>query len=295
MNPNFKRKIKSITWFNYLYILIPLVLIILFYLIPFIRTIFLSFTKYNGFSDPVFVGIKNYLFLFKHAHFLNALKNNFIIALTTPIRIIIPLILAIILFQNQGRLLNFARMSIMLPYAISMTIVGIMFRSFFSFDGAINQILRNIGLDFVAIDWFNSYPNSMSIIVITMIWYAFGYNTVIFLAGLSTINQDLLDAAKIDGANWWQEVRFVIIPQLNPIIVFLVALGLISNFKSLFDFVYNITFGGPGFKTQTIEFLLYQEGFLFLNMGFACVIGLIMFVIIIILTRLQMKFMTRED
>ena len=135
----------------------------------------------------------------------------------------------------------------------------------------------------------------MALIIITMIWYGFGFNTVIFLAGLSSLDKDLLDAARIDGANWGQEFRYVIIPQMNSVIVFIAAIGLISNFKSLFDFVYNITRGGPGFKTETMEFLLYMEGFQFYNMGFASTIGMIMFLIIIIITYFQIKIMTQKD
>jgi multiple sugar transport system permease protein len=132
-------------------------------------------------------------------------------------------------------------------------------------------------------------------IIITAIWKDFGVLAIIYLAGLSTLNKDLIDAAKIDGANWFQEFRHIIIPALNPIIVFVTAMVLIDAFRSMFDYVYNMTRGGPGFVTETIEFLLYNEGFKFYDFGFACTLGVLIFVIIVLITFFQIRIMTRKN
>jgi len=264
-------------------------------IIPFFKTIYYSFTKFLGFSNPVFVGFKNYAFLAKNSHFLNAIKNNFLISLSTPIWVGLPLILAVILFQNPGRLLKIARMSIMVPFALSMSIVGIIFHALFHLTGPINTILENAGLGFMALDWIGNSNTALPLIIITAIWKDLGVYTIIFLAGLSNVNMDIVEAARIDGANWYQEFRHVIIPQLNPVIVFVVAMTLIGDFRYMFDYVYNITQGGPGFATETIEFLLYNEAFRYFNMGFASTLGIIIFVIIVIMTLLQIKVMSRND
>ena len=290
-----KTKKKLEDWANYLFILVPLALIVVLMIVPFARTIYYSFTKFNGFHTPTFVGFKNYLFLGENTHFLNAIKNNFLISLATPLWAGIPLFIAVILFQNLGSLLKTARMTLMLPFAISMSIVGIMFKGLFHLQGPINDILRNIGLDSLVINWMGSARWALPIIIVTAIWKDFGVLTVIYLAGLSHLNTDLIDAAKIDGASWWQEFRHVIIPSMNSIIVFVVALVLIGDFRYMFDYVYNMTKGGPGFATETIEFLLYNEAFRFLNMGFAATLGIVIFSIIVVVTSLQIKIMTRRD
>jgi ABC-type sugar transport system permease subunit len=282
-------------WSNYLFILIPLILVIILMIVPFFRTIFYSFTKFDGFSTPVFIGFKNYLFLPKNTHFINAIKNNFLISLSTPFWAGIPLIIAVLLFQNPGPLLKTSRMTIMLPFAISMTIVGIMFRSLMHLNGPINDILTKVGLGFLASDWLGNVKFALPMIILTAIWKDFGVLTVIYLAGLSNLNKDLIDAARIDGANWFQEFMHIIIPSLNPIIVFVTAMVLIGDFRYMFDYVYNMTKGGPGFATETIEFLLYNEGFRFYNFGFACTLGILIFVIILVVTYLQIRVMTRRS
>jgi ABC-type sugar transport system permease subunit len=279
---------------NYLFVLVPLLVVIILMVVPFFRTIFYSFTKFDGFSTPTFVGFKNYLFLGQNTHFLNAIKNNLLISLTTPLWAGVPLIVAVLLFQNQGKLLKTSRMTIMLPYALSMTVVGIMFRSLLNFSGPINEILTNMGLGRFALDWLGNVKFALPLIIITAIWKDLGVLTVIYLAGLSNLNKDLLDAAKIDGANWGQEFSHIIVPSLNPIIVFVTAMVLIGDFRYMFDYVYNMTKGGPGFATETIEFLLYNEGFRFYNFGFACTLGILIFIIIVIVTFLQIRIMTRR-
>ena len=289
MLSSLKTKKKSIELSNFLFVLIPLTVIIILLIVPFFRTIYYSFTKFDGFSDPTFVGLKNYFFLPKNTHFVNAIKNNLLIALATPLWAGGPLVLAVILFQNPGGLLKASRMTIMLPFALSMTIVGIIFRSFLMFNGPINNILSYVGLDFLTFDWLGEVRFALPLIILTAMWKDFGILTVIYLAGLSNLNKDTLDAAKIDGANWFQEFFHIIIPSMNPIIVFVTALVLIGDFRYMFDYVYNMTRGGPGFATETIEFLLYNEGFKFFNMGFACTLGVLIFVIVVFITFLYLE------
>lgn len=288
-----KRKLSAN--FNFLYILIPLLLVLVIMIYPFFLSIYYSFTKWNGFSKAEFIGFQNYFFLLEDYHFPNALKNNALIALAAPFFIIIPLILAVLLFRNQGFLMKTARMSLLLPFALSMTIVGIVFRALMHVTGPINTFLSSIGLNFLAIDWLGSSKFALITIILTALWKDFGFITVVYLTGLSNINQDIIDAGRVDGVNWWQEFIHIIVPQLNAIIVFITALILIGDFKAMFDYVYNMTQGGPGFATETIEFLLYKEGFSYLNMGFACTLGVVIFLIIFIITYFQINIMTRKD
>ncbi len=289
------RRRRLDTWGNALFILVPILLVGVLMIVPFFQTIYYSFTRFDGFSVPQFVGLKNYAFLPKNSHFVNAIRNNFLISLVTPIWAGVPLVLAVLLFQNTGRLLAAARMTIMLPFAISMTVAGILFKALLHLEGPINGIFQGIGLGFMVNDWLGNVKLALGMIILAALWKDFGVLTVIYLAGLSNLDQDLLDAGKIDGTNWLQAFVHIIVPSLNNIIVFVVALVLIGDFRYMFDYVYNMTKGGPGFATETIEFLLFNEGFIFFNMGFASTIAILIFVIIVAVTFLQIRIMTREN
>jgi len=278
-----------------LFIIIPVVLTLFLIIYPLTQSIFYSFTDFDGFRTPVIVGLENYVNLFRSDVFYTSFKNNFIIALASPLFIFIPLILAILFFQTKGKFLKSARMLIFLPFAVSMTVVGVIFRSFFQYRGPINEIIRYIGMEFLVNDWLVDKRFVFPLIILAVFWRSFGIYTVIYLSALSNVDRDVLDAAKVDGTNWWQQFIHVIIPQINPIIVFVTALVLIADFRGMFDYVYNISRGGPGYYTHTIEFLLYREGFTYMNMGYACAIGIIIFITIFVFTYFQIKVTTRES
>lgn len=279
---------------NYLYIAVPIALMFIVIIVPFFQTISYSLTRWSGFSTPKFVGFKNYILLFERGYFLNALSHNATIALAAPMWVILPLVLAVIIFQNPNFLLKATRMSMLVPYALSMTIVGIIFVSIFHVTGPLNQILKNMGFKFLALDWLGKPGLALSLIIGTAFWRDFGWITVIYLAGLSNIDERILDAAKVDGANWRQTFIHVIIPGLNPVIVFITALVLIADFRLMFDYVYIMTKGGPGRATETVELHLYEEGFRFMNMGYACAVGTMIFLIIVFVTYFQIKVMSKR-
>lgn len=290
-----KRKQKKISPLGIAFVAIPVLIMCFVIIYPFALTISYSLSEFSGFGEPIFKGFENYYRLFTSNRFYESIKNNFIIASTVPIWMFVPLILALGLYNNRGRLLKTSRMVIFLPYALSMTITGIIFKALLEFNGPLNEILRSIGLDFLATNWLTNYKTAFPMIIMTVFWKDFGIYTVIYLAGLSNLDQELLDAAKVDGATWFQELRYIVIPQLNRIIVFITALVLIADFRSMFSYIYNMTRGGPGYSTFTIEFLLYSEGFKFLNMGYASAIGVVIFILIFTITSIQIRAMTRRD
>jgi ABC-type sugar transport system permease subunit len=285
---------KKREYSNILFIIVPLLLVGVLIVYPFSRSIYYSFTSFNGFSVPTLIGFDNYKTMFSNEYFYASLRNNFVLAAVSPFFIFIPLFLAIIIFKNQGVLIRTARMVMLLPYAISMTIAGVVFRAFLQFDGPVNSILNSLGLHSLALEWLSNSHTAFPIVILAVFWRDFGIYSVIYLAALSTINRDLLDAARVDGVSWLQEFRYIIVPTINPIIVFVAALVLITDFKNMFDYVYNITRGGPGYSTHTIEFLLYREGFHFLNMGYASGLGVIIFLVIFLVTFLQIRIMTKD-
>lgn len=285
---------KSLTKYgSYLFILVPLVLVIVIIVVPFFKAIYYSFTKFSAMSAPEFVGLHNYITLFKDPRFLGSIKNNALIAAASPLWIFVPLILAVILFQSRSLLSTSARMTILLPYALSMTVVGVMFRSFLWTKGPLNTLLESVGLGYLALDWLGDPKLGMLIIISTALWKDFGWYAMVYFAGLSNINADLFDAAKVDGANWRQQFFFVIIPSLNVIIVLVTTLVLIADFRYMFGYVFNLTRGGPGYATHTVEFLLYREAFNYFRFGYACSLGVVMFIAICGFSYFQIRIMSR--
>ena len=166
---------KSLTKYgSYLFILVPLVLVIVIIVVPFFKAIYYSFTKFSAMSAPEFVGLHNYITLFKDPRFLGSIKNNALIAAASPLWIFVPLILAVILFQSRSLLSTSARMTILLPYALSMTVVGVMFRSFLWTKGPLNTLLESVGLGYLALDWLGDPKLGMLIIISTALWKDFG-------------------------------------------------------------------------------------------------------------------------
>lgn len=279
---------------GYLYIAVPMVLVIAIIIVPFGQAIYYSFTKFSAMSPPVWVGLHNYVKLLDTPLFLSSIKNNALIALASPLFVFLPLVLAATLFRYRDGWTTTARMTVLLPYALSMTVVGVMFRSFLWTKGPLNELLTSIGLERFALDWLGDQTLGLLIIIGVALWKDFGWYVMVYIAGLSTISRDLFDSARVDGANAVQQFIHIIVPGLNAIIVLVTTLVLIADFRAMFDYVFNLTRGGPGYATYTVEFLLYREAFNFFRFGFACSLGVVMFVIIFGFSFFQIRIMSRN-
>ena len=276
-----------------MYIAVPMVLVVGIIIIPFGQAIYYSFTKFSAMSPPVWVGLHNYSKLLQTPLFLSSIKNNALIALASPLFVFLPLVLAATLFRYRDGWTTTARMTVLLPYALSMTVVGVMFRSFLWTKGPVNDLLTSIGLGRFALDWLGDPTLGLLIIIGVALWKDFGWYVMVYIAGLSTISRDLFDSARVDGANAVQQFVHIIVPGLNAIIVLVTTLVLIADFRAMFDYVFNLTRGGPGYATYTVEFLLYREAFNFFRFGFACSLGVVMFVIIFGFSFFQIRIMSR--
>ena len=277
-----------------MYIAVPMVLVIAIVIVPFGQAIYYSFTKFSAMSPPVWVGLHNYAKLLNTPLFLSSIKNNALIALAAPLFVFLPLVLAATLFRYRDGWTTTARMTVLLPYALSMTVVGVMFRSFLWTKGPLNELLTSLGLERFALDWLGDQTLGLLIIIGVALWKDFGWYVMVYIAGLSTISRDLFDSARVDGANAVQQFVHIIVPGLNAIIVLVTTLVLIADFRAMFDYVFNLTRGGPGYATYTVEFLLYREAFNFFRFGFACSLGVVMFVIIFGFSFFQIRIMSRN-
>ena len=267
-----------------------------FMLYPIISVFAYSFTSWDGMHSIKFVGLENYSKIFQSRDFWTVIKNNlYFLVVGVPVWTIFPLVIGIILYEEiKG--FNFFRTSFLLPTVLSAAVVGILFRAFFDYNGPINIILRSLGLDFLAIQWLASGTTSIPIIIIAINWAGFGSAVLIFLAGMASISPSIYESSYLDGANWFQRLWYVTLPMINNVTQFVIVLNIISAFTSLFSYVFVVTNGGPGYESTVIEYLIYLKAFRSNQFGYACALAVILFLIVLIISRLQMKaFLKPED
>jgi ABC-type sugar transport system permease subunit len=269
---------RSGLWFQrvrpYLYVLPAAAFVVIFLLYPMALTLWQSFTRFDGITDPVFVGFENFRELFVDPHFLRSLRNTLI---WTVAAVILPvsLGLALALTVNRVRGSGFFKASIYLPATISAAAVGILISFIFSYsNGALNTFLRGIGLEDLASRWLFEAPlNSFSMIG-AYTWQQTGLNLMLFLVGLQGLPTEPIEAAKLDGCTGWNLTRRIIIPMLMPFIVIATLLAVVNGFK-VFDLIWVMTQGGPSRSSETLAVTMYREGFILFKQGYSAAIAVI--------------------
>lgn len=274
----------------YLFLAPYLILFLLFLFIPALVGVYASFTKWGILGTPKWIGFDNYTKIFSDDLFLQSLGNTFYFVLLTAVPLIIlGFLLALLVHQTlRGR--NIARTIIFLPHVVSVSAVGIVWvwildRNF----GLLNFYLKPLGIN-PPISWLTSTDSAMIALAITTIWWTVNTNMIIYLAGLQDIPQVLYEAAKIDGANGWQLMRFITIPSLLPVNAFVIPLTLIASWR-VFGQAYVMTQGGPQGSTFTVAQYIYLTAFQNFRMGQASAAGVVLMLITLTFTVVQLRAM----
>jgi ABC-type sugar transport system permease subunit len=262
---------------RYLFILPALALYVLFVLYPLANSIYLSMTKWNG-AAPIkeFIWFGNYAKLLSDKLLWLALSHNLIWVIAgTVVPIAIGLFLAVLLWQGVWGMALFRTVYFM-PVVLASVIVGIIWRWIYNpVFGILNEALKAIGLGAFARGWLGDVHLALYAVLAAAIWAHIGFVFVIFLAGLQNVDLELLDAAKIDGANAWQELWYVTIPQLANVLTMVTALSLIGGFN-VFDIVFVMTGGGPANQTELIATYTYQMAFAENQVGYGAALSMVM-------------------
>ena len=261
---------------------------------PMLQAIWLSFTDYNMIQDPNFVGVENYKNLFSDALFWKVLGQTFLYLLfVVPALVIIPIFLAILVNQPLKGI-SFFRSAYYVPVVTSMVVVGIMWKWVYADTGVLNYLLESLGIINSPIHWLTSTSTSIFAVMAVTVWKGLGYYMVIYLAGLQSIPSHLYEAAKIDGASKWKQIIHITIPLLMPSIMIVSIMSSIAAMK-VFEEIYVMTGGGPLNSSKTLVFYIYQEAFEKLKMGYASAAGVILFLITLILSIINIKFMSKKE
>ncbi|MGH2616799.1 MAG: carbohydrate ABC transporter permease [Thermomicrobiales bacterium] len=280
----------------FLFLLPTLLIYATFMVYPFFGSIQLSLTNWNG-VDAVkeWVGLDNYVAaLTADPVMQQALWHNVIwIVAVITIPLVLGLLVATILWDGaKGQTLF--RTAFFMPYVLPSVAIGIIFGLIYNpIFGALNGFLRAIGLDALAGGWLAEPNRALPSLIAVEVWASFGFNATVLLAALQNIDQDVLDAAKIDGANVWQRFVNVLLPQLGHVITLLVSLALIGGFK-VFDLVYIMTGGGPGYHTEVVATHIFQQSFARNLVGYGTALSLILTAIILVASILFIQFRERR-
>ncbi len=269
----------------YLFILPAAIILVLFFFIPFIETVILSFKDYStNLYSPSFVGLDNYVSLLKSKEFYKVIWNTFLYVVgAVPILATVPLVLAILINQKI-RCLNLYKILIYLPVIISIVVVAIAFKWLYATQGILNYVAELFKIS--PIDWLTSPDIAIWSVIIVTIYKGIGYYMMIYLSALIGAPKDLLEAAEVDGAGLIQKHLNVTIPYLMPTIALVVTVSTISALK-VFAEIYVMTRGGPLDSTKTIVYYIYERAFENLDLSMASAASVILLIIVMVFSALN--------
>ena len=267
---------------------------LLFFGVPFVATIWLSFTEWNGVGQPAFTGIDNYLRLSGDSAMWASLGNNVIwVIIGTVAPVLIGLIIAVMLWSDARGSMTY-RTIYFLPVVLSPVVIGIIWGWIYNpLFGLLNTGLRTVGLGNLAIGWLGESETALYAVLVTAIWSYLGFCIVVLFAGLQKVDPELVGAARIDGANARQRFRHVIIPQIRPVLTMVIVYTVIGGFN-VFDVVWVMTSGGPNNASEVIATYTYEIAFRGNEYGYGATLSMVMSVLSLFAAWITMK-MRRAD
>ncbi|GLU88555.1 sugar ABC transporter permease [Agromyces sp. NBRC 114283] len=276
-----------------LFVLPTLAIFVAFKFLPIAGAGAMSLTEYRLNGDVTFIGGENYARLFSDPNFFKSLGVTLgYVLIFVPLIIVVSLVGALLL----NRLVRYSgafRALLFVPYLSSFVLAGIIWTWIFAVDGPINAALGSVGLGPVLFlsgeQWL-----VLGSLALVSVWKGFGYSMLIFLAGLKAQPAEVHEAARMDGASAWQGFRHVTLPLLKPVLFFVLVIETIVGFQ-VFDTIYVMTGGGPARASYSLIYFLFDEGFKFLDFGYAAAIGLVLFAIVLVLSLVQRRFFEGKE
>jgi ABC-type sugar transport system permease subunit len=265
---------------------------LIFTSLPVFAVIYLSFTDYSILKPPQLIGLENYIDAFKDQVFWTAIGNTLVyVATVVPATVVLGLGAALLLNQALiGR--SFYRVAIYMPHVTSAAAISMVWLWLFNGQfGLFNFVLEKLGLP--AVNWLDDPDTALWAIIIMSVWRGVGSNMVLFLAGLQSIPQIMYEAAEVDGADRWNLFRRITLPLLTPTTFFVFVTSLIGSFQ-VFEQVYMMTRGGPGYATTTIVHQIYKQAFEHYKLGYASALSVVLVLVIFTLTMLNNKLLKSD-
>lgn len=262
-----------------------------FHTVPFLQGIFYSFTDWKGYGKWNFVGLRNYLHMFKDGDIINAYLFTLKFAVITTILVnVISLALACAL-NSKIKFKNAIKAFYFLPYMLGTLIVGFIFNYIFA--NLIPQVGKGLGIDALSVNILGT-ENAYWGIIIVSVWIGCAFNTLIYISGLQSIDEDVYEAANLDGATGLKRFMTITFPLLAPSFTINMVLSA-KNYLMVYDQIMAMTDGGPGNLTTSISVLIYKKGFSGGQFAYQSANAVILFVIVAVISILQLKFLEKRE
>jgi len=272
--------------------------IALFFVVPVVAALLLSLTDFDLYAladlrNLRFAGLDNYVHVLSMPLFWRAFGNtSYFVVIGVPLSIAVSLACAVLLQSKLARFKPFVRTALFAPVVTTLVAVALIWRYLFHVRyGWVNHLLSQVGI--LPIDWLGDPDWSMPTIILFAVWKNFGGNMIIFIAALQAIPEDLYEAARLDAAGPWSQFRHITLPSIAPTLL-LVSILTIAGYFQLFAEPYVMTRGGPLQSTVSLLYLMYEEGFRWWNLGVASAVAFVLFIVIVVVTRVLL-FATRAE
>ncbi len=267
----------------YLYVA-PLAALLLFVFgYPLVRIFEFSFKMVRGIDGP-WIGWRNYDLVLHQPLFWESVRHNLLLLLAVPFMVGWSLLIAVVLYERlKGWKLY--RVVLFLPYILAVPIIAVVMKKMFQFNGPVNEVLRWLGADFLALDWIGSSDVALWTVMLLIIWRESALGIILFLARLLALDESLIESAKLEGANWWQRLWHVIVPQMKVVIEFYVVVSVITILSAVFSYVFMIGGGrgGPGTSTMVVELYIFNALIRTSLPGIASAVSVMLFLVSLLL------------
>lgn len=290
--PALNRPTKKLPRAFYLMVLPAFALFLVFHTVPMLTGIYYSFTNYAGYGEWSFIGLSNYVNLFRDERILNAYGFTFLFAIVSTVAVNIIALSVAMALNSRIKFKTGFRGIFFIPNILSILIVGYVFNYLFS--NSVPAIAEALGINALTTSILASEDTAWIGVVILSVWQAAAFNIIIYLAGLQTIPGELYEAASLDGASAWKQFSSITFPLIGAFFTINMVLSL-KNFLQVFDQIISLTGGGPGTSTESISVLIYRGGFQGGEYGYQTANAVIYLFVIIAISFIQLRILQRRE
>jgi ABC-type sugar transport system permease subunit len=267
----------------YFYVLPLLALLAFVFGYPLVRIFEFSFKAVRGIDGP-WIGLGNYRLILSQDLFWESVRHNLMLLLAVPAMVGWSLLVSIVLYERVAGW-KLYRVILFVPYILAIPIIAVVMKKMFQFSGPVNETLRWLGADVLALDWIGSSDVALWTVMLFIIWRESALGIILFLARLLSLDESLVEAARLDGASWWQRARYVILPQMKVVIEFYMVVSVITMLSSVFSYVYIMGGGrgGPGTSTMVLELYIFSALVKISLPGIASAVSVLLFLVSLLL------------
>ncbi|MEI7600287.1 MAG: sugar ABC transporter permease [Aestuariivirga sp.] len=279
----------------YLYVLPLAALLGFVFGYPLLKIFEFSFKMVRGIDGP-WIGMRNYQLVLGQSLFWEAVLHNLQLLLAIPVMVAISLIVSVLLSERVVGW-KLYRIIVFVPFVLAIPIVAVVMKRMFQFSGPVNELLRWMSLDFMALDWIGSSDVALWTVMILIIWRESALGIILFLARLLSLDESVIEAAKIDGAGWWHRLWHIILPEMRGVIEFYVVVSVITMLAAVFSYIYIMGGGrgGPGTSTEVVELYIFNALIRSSLPGIASAASVLLFLVTGLLIFLLFKVRQRAE